>query len=251
MAKYVVNDTDLTAVANAIRSKGNTSETLTWPTGFKNAIDNISFDVEDVCIKTTDFDDVIKVDDVAALNARDIVMKIEPVQDLHGYDNPWPAGGGKNLLDPSIATLYSSGTYGLTFVWDSTTGALTISGTYTNSGSVAMFRVLNVPSAIRSNNVVGFSTSTNFKLLRWQDGEDIIVCGLYNMVLNNTYNITIYPVVYEDSTTPTSWTPYSNICPITGWTEATVARTGKNLLEMFGKSGSNMLSKNTFVKTGT
>ena len=25
------------------------------------------------------------------------VCEIEPVQDLHGYNYPWPAGGGKNL----------------------------------------------------------------------------------------------------------------------------------------------------------
>ena len=26
-------------------------------------------------------------------------VSMNPVQDLHGYDSPWPAGGGKNLLN--------------------------------------------------------------------------------------------------------------------------------------------------------
>ena len=39
---YITNDTDLTAVANAIRTKGGTSSPLTFPAGFVDAIDNIS-----------------------------------------------------------------------------------------------------------------------------------------------------------------------------------------------------------------
>lgn len=38
MANYLTNDTDLTAVANAIRTKGGTSAALTFPGGFVDAI---------------------------------------------------------------------------------------------------------------------------------------------------------------------------------------------------------------------
>ena len=41
MAEYLTNDTDLTAVANAIRTKGGTSEQLTYPDGFVSAIEAI------------------------------------------------------------------------------------------------------------------------------------------------------------------------------------------------------------------
>ena len=41
MAKYLTNTTDLTAVANAIRTKGGTSAQLTFPSGFVSAIENI------------------------------------------------------------------------------------------------------------------------------------------------------------------------------------------------------------------
>lgn len=41
MANYLTTDTDLTAVANAIRSKGGTSEPLFFPHGFVDAIDAI------------------------------------------------------------------------------------------------------------------------------------------------------------------------------------------------------------------
>ena len=41
MAKYVTTDTSITSIANAIRTKGGTSEALTYPNGFVNAINNI------------------------------------------------------------------------------------------------------------------------------------------------------------------------------------------------------------------
>lgn len=42
MANYLTTDTELTSVANAIRTKGGTNALLTWPNGFVDAISNIS-----------------------------------------------------------------------------------------------------------------------------------------------------------------------------------------------------------------
>jgi len=41
MSEYLVNDSDLTAVASAIRTKGGTVASLTFPSGFVSAIDAI------------------------------------------------------------------------------------------------------------------------------------------------------------------------------------------------------------------
>ena len=41
MANYLTTDTDLTAVADAIRTKGGTNATLTFPSGFVSAINAI------------------------------------------------------------------------------------------------------------------------------------------------------------------------------------------------------------------
>ena len=41
MADYLVTDTELTSVANAIRTKGGTSASLSFPTGFVSAIADI------------------------------------------------------------------------------------------------------------------------------------------------------------------------------------------------------------------
>lgn len=42
MANYLITDTDLTSIANAIRAKGGTSESLAFPTEFVSAINAIS-----------------------------------------------------------------------------------------------------------------------------------------------------------------------------------------------------------------
>lgn len=42
---------------------------------------------------------------------KSLVVGIEPVQDLHGYDSPWPAGGGKNLLNPNYSAYQLSNQY--------------------------------------------------------------------------------------------------------------------------------------------
>ena len=41
MTSYLATDTDLTAVASAIRTKGGTSAALSWPTGFVSAVNAI------------------------------------------------------------------------------------------------------------------------------------------------------------------------------------------------------------------
>ncbi len=53
MAEYLTNTTDLTAVANAIRSKGGTTEPLVYPDGFVTAINNIQAGSGSVDIKTS------------------------------------------------------------------------------------------------------------------------------------------------------------------------------------------------------
>jgi hypothetical protein len=45
-------------------------------------------------------------------------------------------------------------------------------------------------------------------------------------------NDDVYPVLKLGSTAPTSWTPYENICPISGHTGAEIEQRGKNLLNM-------------------
>lgn len=177
---------------------------------------------------------IASFDDGVEAPAAHVVAKIEPVQDLHGYDNPWPAGGGKNLCNITNFTATSSA------MMCNTSGVLVSAGTYTVSfdfTTTASDR--RVQAIITSNSTVSQGTT---------DPSDIIVREYIQAVSGSRNSITITTaqtgyfylrIVSENGTasniqlelgsSATSFTPYSNICPITGWTGVNITRTGKNL----------------------
>ena len=183
-------------------------------------------------------------------------VSIEPVQDLHGYDNPWPAGGGKNIL---VGKTLSETVRAIDFSFTSD-DVLTFSGTNSSASAMAYFNIYPNESGKRAPIKAGtytFSSKTALPsgvsiTLGFKNPDGTAISGL---VLTNSqqsvsgtisvdceYNlyVTVSPsatVSYngglqlELGSSATSWTPYSNICPISGHTSAVVTRTGKNLLD--------------------
>lgn len=170
-------------------------------------------------------------------------LELEPEQNLNGYDHPWPAGGGKNKL-PLIDGTYAIANTGATAVIDN--GKITVSGTTTLSGGrtvrLSEYFTLSAGDYIISpaqntspyiriylnkksdDTSLGYSKGTAITLT----AETEVYCGI-TVESGQTYsNVEFYPQV-ESGTTATSYAPYSNICPITGWTGANVYRTGENL----------------------
>ena len=158
--------------------------------------------------------------------AEDIPIKslsvaIEPVQDLHGYDNPWPGGGGKNLLDPAKRTTYGSG---LGQRWYATDGiTLKANQPYTMSvtSSTSIF-VYFIDKATDATLLSGSSPQT------YTPTEDVVV---YLQAYSNVDISSIDTFQLELGSTASAWAPYENICPISGHTECNVTRTGKNLFD--------------------
>lgn len=97
----------------------------------------------------------ISVSDALAKPAESLVIEILPQQDLQGYANPWPAGGGKNIL--STAGLVA-GTPSSTAFANTTPRTFTV-GTYvtgiTNNNYCQNLDI----GAVVSDNSVKFSTS--------------------------------------------------------------------------------------------
>ena len=54
----------------------------------------------------------------SAQKANETVISLSPIQDLHGYDNPWPAGGGKNKLPMTVDGIKALNPDITTRVWD-------------------------------------------------------------------------------------------------------------------------------------
>ena len=169
---------------------------------------------------------------------KDMTVKIDPVQDLHGYANPWPAGGGVNKLDVStvtwkkwrytndaFTTLPDTATYpAYTVNADET---ITISTTTANCG--IGFEITAVDYD-RTFSVTGLTSGYMQMYDSYTDGATRINTGSTSCVIpantagfvgvrlgtaNTTYTIKLQ---IEAGSTATAWTPYSNICPISGWT---------------------------------
>lgn len=182
---------------------------------------------------------------------KQLIVAVEPQQDLHGYDNPWPAGGGKNLWKE-----YTSETKdGVTIT--NSNGKLTINGgnadndvffdidvnySVTSGQSIIMAAFNPVAStnrltlfAITSIGIGNPQVNLNSAnaISTQSAGNDAILNKLRLRVPSGqTYtNFVLYPYLQIGGTAPTSWSPYSNICPISGWTGAKVERCGKNLID--------------------
>ena len=202
---------------------------------------------------TVDFTDIITISDAINKAAKDVKVKVDAVQDLHGHSKPWVGGAGKNKIPMTVEGIKAANT----------------SGTW--NGNVYTIDTLIFTLQTKDNNVVGISvngsrTSTYFFILgnialglsnglnTWNaptvggytvssgttgDSDSTYGVGWDNSN-NNAYiairantsvsNKVFYPQI-EVGTSATAFEPYTNICPISGWDDAMVTRSGKNLLQ--------------------
>ena len=190
----------------------------------------------------------ISISDASGFNAKALKITMNPIQDLHGYSNPWVGGAGNNKMPSLVAGTYEVD--GLKAVVNEN-GLVTVTGTKNVSGSVSIDipfeKSFNLSSATyihlrnsyASANIaldwgVGgwyFSMTPANRIIAPNNLEGITRLRLYHSsVVTEALNYTLQPSI-ETTNSVTDWTPYSNICPISGRTEVSVKRTGKNLVE--------------------
>lgn len=172
-------------------------------------------------------------------------VKMEPVQDLNGYDSPWPGGGGKNLFDAS--TVPTTTLNGVTCV-NNGDGSFTINGTATGTSDTffnlfrsqfntnfggtplpsAEYRLTGVPSGAGSSAFYVYTTPSY--IADMGDGRtftNTITGGAIYIKSGTTVNnVTIWPMIRLASNGNDTFSPYSNICPISGRTSATIYHSG-------------------------
>lgn len=161
-----------------------------------------------------------------------LVIDFSPIQDLHGYDSPWLAGGGKNLFQAigtsEYFTLNDDGSYTLTAV----------------PSSNKSYVIGQVGLKAGNSYILSGGFNTNFRLYTSYDGTNYtstttdsptIVCSsdatvsiIAVVTTSATVGSKIYPMVRLASSS-SDYAPYSNICPISGRTGLDVTITGKNL----------------------
>ena len=180
---------------------------------------------------------LLHITDALAKPAKKFVATLEPIQDLHGQNAPYPAGGGKNLAD--YATDYIP-TVGIN---NNITKQFRIklkAGTYTfsckQSVSVQTSTRNTIVVTVGSGSYQYENTGTNFNptdlrhKLTFTVSEEVD-CDFWIWCNSPTVAATYNEWQVEASASFTGYAPYSNICPITGHTGANVVGTGKNLFD--------------------
>ena len=166
---------------------------------------------------------------------RQLKVAFSPVQDLHGYDSPWPAGGGKNLVNVPD----NSGTVTSYYFRDIALGFAPIAGVeYTISLDVtSTVTPFNFTIGVGLNSYAADIKTT----VGWENGrvyatftptatqlEDrpnlFVRCPRYGT--QQTFDWTIKNVQLELGSTPTAYAPYTNLCPISGWDSLSVYHSG-------------------------
>ena len=149
-----------------------------------------------------------------------VVVDIDPVQDLHGYDNPWPGGGGKNLYDKNAVENNK---------WIDV-NATTIS---TQNGYAVSDFIPVVENQVYYMQAKGSARSAYYdenkngiEYFTYSGGTSFVAAhtGYVRFTMRN-YEALPY-LQFEKGSAATAYEPYSNICPISGWTKATISHSG-------------------------
>lgn len=176
----------------------------------------------------------------------------EPTQE--GSGEPYPAGGGKNLLN--VVALRASRTVnGITWTVNSD-GSITVSGTTTGNSYLGnavdwldKSKLQYFPAGTYSFGIKGTNVSVYFYGF-YEDGEKCgefyagnkktfdravwltLQCAISHTEGGKTVSETVYPMTVAGSDVPTAFAPYANIRPIHGRTAVSVERCGENLLNI-------------------
>lgn len=166
----------------------------------------------------------------------------EPVQE--GSGTPYPAGGGKNQLNPAGYEAATKTVNGITFT-RLNTGEVVINGTATGTAIyvlIANFSYLVSLSTDRNWSIAGENVISaqglvsGVTVIRPSDNTSLYI----RVQSGETVKTTVQPQI-EKGSTPTAWEPYENIRPIKGRDSVAVERCGENLLNIkpFNKSTKN------------
>ena len=183
---------------------------------------------------------------------------INPVQNLNGYDYPWATGGRANKLTyPYSDTHGSSMTANNVTYTVNSDGSVKIVTSAATSGNTDYYFVGTNTSTYQDAHltsgtyIVSLSANGSYTgAIRFyvvEEGQNILGSALvgspttvtidstktYRLFLRTasgaTANATFYPMIRPSTVSDETWMPYSNICPITGWTSMNFFYTGKNI----------------------
>lgn len=177
----------------------------------------------------------------------DLKVSLLPVQDLHGQDAPYPPGGGANKFNPNTATngyIKTNGTM------NAQTASKEVTSDYIPLGAETKL----------SAGYYGYSSGEEgWVAIGWFDSNQDFIKRDAMVLDSYTFTIpsgAVYARVsvrtfdhgaqgcFASFGTVTSFSPYSNICLISGWTGVEVYQSRKNFCHLAYISSSNALYDN-------
>ena len=215
----------------------------------------------------TDSGSLVTVDNsIGDYAVKSLSTAIVPQQDLNGYDNPWAGGAGKNKLKNTatsttinnvVFTVNADGSVtanglasanaqlNLTIDTSNVYGDLYFNCAYNGSGTTYDSYMWDNTASARCKKWNGTTNSSNgYKNLEEikivQGHTTTLVIRVYSGY--NANNVKFYPMICSSTETETTFAPYENICPITGFSSTNVTRAGKNLLPPYSTSGGTSTS---------
>lgn len=149
------------------------------------------------------------------LPLKSLVVDINPVQDLHGQDSPYPAGGGSNIWDEETEL----GSWNDTSEkWVIATAQLK-SKNYIPISPTASYRLVNPQGTISryvyydsNKNYLSWASATSNKEFTTPENAYYMMFGLASSY-GATYN---HDIAINYPSTVATYSPYENICPISG-----------------------------------
>lgn len=210
---------------------------------------------------------IIRVANAVTKPALSLISYMEPSQDLHGYDYPWPDGGGPNALPVSEEQSVTAN--GVTFTSNGD-GSYTITGKSTGTVNLKLLlsKSFVFPSSDNYRIAFGNDVASSYVTFKFFDGDtqfnsyqmstankvadtystsgrNCDGVGITIYTSNVTFNMTLTPMVIEKSVDYSTYAPSSNICPIEGHTGVTVTRTGKNVFSVTPSQGRDIDANGT------
>jgi hypothetical protein len=174
-----------------------------------------------------------------------LIAEFSPVQDLHGQDAPYPAGGGKNICPDKMYSSSGNAVYigqdnGTDFPF-ALSGGQSYSVSFVCSKSLSIYlREENQSGGVQIQNTFTPSATGNYRIAFTNSG------GISPSEITN--------VQVELGSTATPFAPYENICPIEGFTGITAyddPKYGGNIWWNQIIKNNSILSKAEFGITGT
>jgi len=191
-----------------------------------------------------------------------VVVSMEPIQDLHGYDHPWPAGGGKNKLDIAKLTNYTNPGNGSTLV---NNGDGTITVTATSSTNIECGKTLGeiADLVVGQSYIITADSTGSTKYVYLHGGGSTWAFGYEREITQDMLDgkVSFYAsgtqssatisnlMIRSASVSDATYAPYENLCPISGRTGADIEHTGVNVWDEEWENGYYDTSGN-FVSSG-